>query len=55
MSDCQKCLWCDQCHTECNCPNYTPIEEDVDSIIENGRSEYREAFFSYEREVNNNF
>lgn len=53
ISDCEKCLWHGQCYISLNCDDFTPIEEDVDLVVENDRYDYRIAFFTYEEENQN--
>lgn len=50
ITECEKCLWHDQCRTQLNCGDFTPVDDDVDSVIESSRFEFRKAFFTYDEE-----
>lgn len=45
MSICDKCLWSEQCRAPNGCEDFTPLEEDVDALIEQGRYEFREFWY----------
>lgn len=47
MSACKNCLWCDQCGQEFACNNFSPIEENIDEIIEENRYTFREEWNKY--------
>lgn len=53
MAACDKCLWRDKCHTMGECTDYTPIDVDVEQMIEEGRYEFRGEWNIYVPEANN--
>lgn len=45
MSICDKCLWSEQCRAPNGCEDFTPLEENIDTLIEQNRYEFREYWY----------
>lgn len=42
---CELCLWSGQCYAPKGCDDFSPIEEDIDILIERNRYEFREYWY----------
>lgn len=45
--NCDVCLWRDKCDGDEPCDDFTPLEEDVDTYIEQKRAEHFVEWFDY--------
>ena len=44
---CSMCLWAEQCACDQTCDDYTPLDLDIDLLIEAARADYRCSFAEY--------
>ena len=47
MSKCEKCLWYGQCHADGDCDDFSPVELDMEQIIEEKRYEFDQEWLEY--------
>lgn len=50
MRKCENCLWAGQCFIDGGCDDFSPVEEQVDEIIESGREGYMQELVITEAE-----
>lgn len=50
MASCKKCLWYGRCYTAGECDDFTPVEIDVESLIEDERFSFYEEWKQYIKE-----
>ena len=55
MCKCEKCLWTGQCYIDGGCDDFTPLEDQIEEVIESGRDNYmKEVVITEAERMSNN-
>ena len=47
---CEDCIWYGQCYTYGKCEYFSPVAEDIDGLVEDGRSLFHDEWTEYIKE-----